>query len=73
VGLAELTAVFSGQSCSRFHATVARAGRSAVVTAAGSVFRLGGHSDGVTGVEVDRRGGGVGQRRPMKEFFACSR
>ncbi len=29
------------------------------MTAAGSVFRLVGHSDGVTGVELDRGGGGA--------------
>jgi hypothetical protein len=50
---------FPDQSSSRFHTTdlvaVARARHSAVVTAAGSVFQLVGHSDGVTGVEHDQR------------------
>jgi len=38
------------------------------VAAAGSVFRLVGHSDGISGVELDRRGGGAGTPEEVAEI-----
>ena len=55
----------NGLSC------VARARHSVVVTAVGSIIRLVVHSDGVTGIELDRQGGGGHTNAPDRLPQQC--